>query len=48
MGGAFDVEKETGGERESGSDPWKAYMCRQTNTISWSTEFPLTHGMKFG
>src|SRR5262249_11639139 len=41
IGGAFGGEKETGGGRESGSDSWKAYMRRQTNTINWSTDLPL-------
>ncbi len=48
IGGAFGGEKETGGGRESGSDCWKAYMRRQTNTINWSTELPLAQGIKFG
>jgi aldehyde dehydrogenase (NAD+) len=47
IGGAFGGEKETGGGRESGSDAWKAYMRRQTNTINWSTELPLAQGIKF-
>ncbi|NBD96344.1 MAG: aldehyde dehydrogenase family protein [Gammaproteobacteria bacterium] len=47
IGGAFGGEKETGGGRESGSDAWKAYMRRQTNTINWSTEMPLAQGIKF-
>ena len=47
IGGAFGGEKETGGGRESGSDAWKAYMRRQTNTINWSKELPLAQGMKF-
>ena len=47
IGGAFGGEKETGGDRESGSDAWKAYMRRQTNTINWSTELPLAQGIKF-
>jgi aldehyde dehydrogenase (NAD+) len=47
IGGAFGGEKETGGGRESGSDSWKAYMRRQTNTINWSTELPLAQGIKF-
>ena len=47
IGGAFGGEKETGGGRESGSDAWKAYMRRQTNTINWSTELPLAQGLKF-
>ena len=48
IGGAFGGEKETGGGRESGSDAWKAYMRRQTNTINWSTEMPLAQGITFG
>ncbi len=48
IGGAFGGEKDTGGGRESGSDAWKAYMRRQTNTINWSTELPLAQGIKFG
>jgi aldehyde dehydrogenase (NAD+) len=48
IGGAFGGEKETGGGRESGSDAWKAYMRRQTNTINWSTELPLAQGIRFG
>jgi len=48
IGGAFGGEKETGGGRESGSDAWKAYMRRQTNTINWSTELPLAQGITFG
>jgi aldehyde dehydrogenase (NAD+) len=48
IGGAFGGEKETGGGRESGSDAWKAYMRRQTNTINWSNELPLAQGIKFG
>ncbi len=47
IGGAFGGEKETGGGRESGSDAWKAYMRRQTNTINYSTELPLAQGIKF-
>ncbi len=47
IGGAFGGEKETGGGRESGSDAWRAYMRRQTNTINWSTELPLAQGIKF-
>lgn len=47
IGGAFGGEKETGGGRESGSDSWKAYMRRQTNTINWSKEVPLAQGIKF-
>ena len=41
------LEKETGGGRESGSDSWKAYMRRQTNTINYTTELPLAQGIKF-
>ncbi len=48
IGGAFGGEKETGGGRESGSDAWKVYMRRQTNTVNWSTELPLAQGIKFG
>jgi aldehyde dehydrogenase (NAD+) len=48
IGGAFGGEKETGGGRESGSDAWKSYMRRQTNTINWSQELPLAQGIKFG
>jgi aldehyde dehydrogenase (NAD+) len=48
IGGAFGGEKETGGGRESGSDAWKTYMRRQTNTINWSKELPLAQGIKFG
>jgi aldehyde dehydrogenase (NAD+) len=48
IGGAFGGEKETGGGREAGSDSWKAYMRRQTNTINWSRELPLAQGIKFG
>lgn len=48
IGGAFGGEKETGGGRESGSDAWKAYMRRQTNTINFSTDLPLAQGIKFG
>ncbi|MDF1868063.1 MAG: aldehyde dehydrogenase family protein [Saprospiraceae bacterium] len=47
IGGAFGGEKETGGGRESGSDAWKAYMRRQTNTINYTTELPLAQGIKF-
>ncbi len=47
IGGAFGGEKETGGGRESGSDAWKAYMRRQTNTINYSQEVPLAQGIKF-
>jgi aldehyde dehydrogenase (NAD+) len=48
IGGAFGGEKETGGGRESGSDAWKTYMRRQTNTVNWSTELPLAQGIRFG
>jgi aldehyde dehydrogenase (NAD+) len=48
IGGAFGGEKETGGGRESGSDAWRQYMRRQTNTINWSKELPLAQGIKFG
>ncbi len=48
IGGAFGGEKETGGGRESGSDAWRAYMRRQTNTINWSTDLPLAQGIEFG
>ena len=47
IGGAFGGEKETGGGREAGSDAWKAYMRRQTNTINWGTELPLAQGISF-
>lgn len=47
IGGAFGGEKDTGGGRESGSDAWKVYMRRQTNTINFSTELPLAQGIKF-
>ncbi len=47
IGGAFGGEKETGGGRESGSDAWKAYMRRQTNTINFGTKLPLAQGIKF-
>src|SRR5437868_9953715 len=47
IGGAFGGEKETGGGRESGSDAWKAYMRRTTNTINYSSELPLAQGIKF-
>ncbi len=47
IGGAFGGEKETGGGRESGSDAWKVYMRRQTNTINYSTNLPLSQGIKF-
>ncbi|MCH8053407.1 MAG: aldehyde dehydrogenase family protein [Planctomycetes bacterium] len=48
IGGAFGGEKETGGGSESGSDAWKAYMRRQTNTLNWGTELPLAQGITFG
>jgi aldehyde dehydrogenase (NAD+) len=48
IGGAFGGEKNTGGGRESGSDSWKSYMRRQTNTINFSTELPLAQGIQFG
>jgi aldehyde dehydrogenase (NAD+) len=48
IGGAFGGEKDTGGGRESGSDAWKGYMRRQTNTINWSDELPLAQGIEFG
>ena len=48
IGGAFGGEKETGGGRESGSDAWRAYMRRQTNTINWSGQLPLAQGIRFG
>ena len=48
IGGAFGGEKDTGGGREAGSDAWKTYMRRQTNTVNWSTELPLAQGIKFG
>ncbi|MCO6452269.1 MAG: aldehyde dehydrogenase family protein [Caldilineales bacterium] len=48
IGGAFGGEKETGGGRESGSDAWKAYMRRQTNTVNWSKTLPLAQGIRFG
>jgi len=48
IGGAFGGEKETGGGRESGSDAWKGYMRRQTNTINYSKDLPLAQGIKFG
>jgi aldehyde dehydrogenase (NAD+) len=47
IGGAFGGEKETGGGRESGSDAWKAYMRRQTNTINYGSDLPLAQGLKF-
>ena len=48
IGGAFGGEKDTGGGREAGSDAWKAYMRRQTQTINWGTELPLSQGIQFG
>ncbi len=48
IGGAFGGEKETGGGRESGSDAWKAYMRRQTNTVNYSSDLPLAQGISFG
>ena len=48
IGGAFGGEKDTGGGRESGSDAWKAYMRRQTNTINWGGDLPLAQGIEFG
>jgi aldehyde dehydrogenase (NAD+) len=48
IGGAFGGEKDTGGGRESGSDAWKAYMRRQTNTVNWSSSLPLAQGITFG
>ena len=48
IGGAFGGEKETGGDRESGSDAWKQYMRRTTNTINFSRELPLAQGIQFG
>ncbi|MFL6728876.1 MAG: aldehyde dehydrogenase family protein, partial [Sphingomicrobium sp.] len=47
IGGAFGGEKETGGGRESGSDSWRAYMRRQTNTINYGSELPLAQGIRF-
>jgi aldehyde dehydrogenase (NAD+) len=47
IGGAFGGEKETGGGRESGSDSWRAYMRRQTNTINYGTDLPLAQGIRF-
>jgi aldehyde dehydrogenase (NAD+) len=47
IGGAFGGEKETGGGRESGSDSWKVYMRRQTNTINFGTDLPLAQGIRF-
>ncbi len=48
IGGAFGGEKETGGGREAGSDAWKSYMRRQTNTINWGDDLPLAQGVSFG
>src|SRR6187431_2467186 len=48
IGGAFGGEKETGGGRESGSDAWKNYMRRQTNTINYGADLPLAQGIQFG
>ncbi len=48
IGGAFGGEKDTGGGRESGSDSWKVYMRRQTNTINWGDDLPLAQGIEFG
>ena len=48
IGGAFGGEKETGGGREAGSDAWKAYMRRATNTINYSGSLPLAQGVRFG
>jgi aldehyde dehydrogenase (NAD+) len=48
IGGAFGGEKDTGGGREAGSDSWKLYMRRQTNTLNWSDELPLAQGIEFG
>jgi aldehyde dehydrogenase (NAD+) len=47
IGGAFGGEKETGGGRESGSDSWRAYMRRQTQTVNYSSDLPLAQGVKF-
>ena len=47
IGGAFGGEKETGGGRESGSDAWKAYMRRATNTVNYGTSLPLAQGVRF-
>ena len=47
IGGAFGGEKDTGGGRESGSDAWKIYMRRQTNTINFTDDLPLAQGIKF-
>ncbi len=48
IGGAFGGEKETGGGRESGSDAWRSYMRRTTNTVNYSLELPLAQGVEFG
>ena len=48
IGGAFGGEKQTGGGRESGSDAWKGYMRRATNTVNYSSELPLAQGVNFG
>ena len=48
IGGAFGGEKDTGGGREAGSDSWKIYMRRQTNTLNWSDDLPLAQGIEFG
>jgi aldehyde dehydrogenase (NAD+) len=48
IGGAFGGEKETGGGRESGSDSWRAYMRRQTNTVNFGSDLPLAQGIRFG
>jgi aldehyde dehydrogenase (NAD+) len=48
IGGAFGGEKDTGGGREAGSDSWKVYMRRQTNTLNWSDDLPLAQGIEFG
>jgi aldehyde dehydrogenase (NAD+) len=48
IGGAFGGEKHTGGGRESGSDAWKSYMRRQTNTVNYSADLPLAQGIRFG
>jgi aldehyde dehydrogenase (NAD+) len=48
IGGAFGGEKDTGGGRESGSDAWRSYMRRATNTVNYSTELPLAQGVEFG
>jgi aldehyde dehydrogenase (NAD+) len=47
IGGAFGGEKDTGGGRESGSDAWKAYMRRATNTVNYGTSLPLAQGIRF-